>query len=303
LAALVLREAPAGVDALTLARGHRAGPSLDVQERPLPDADRFLAEARQRLASNGLLQSRFTFRERITDVRLNPFGRMGTGPIEVFEVYPVQGSEMTYRRLVERGGYPLPPAEIREQDRKFLGRYEAWRRQLAREGKNEREARLRKETEAQAKERGQAAEILDLFVFTLAGRDTIAGQPAIIVSFKPKPGARPQSREARIASSFVGRAWLHEDEYQVIQVEAQAFEDAVIGWGVVARLHKGATASLTREKIGDAWLPRRTHFNGDGRALLFRRATFHFTREYSDYRPFDPAQLSAMLAVSTTGSN
>jgi hypothetical protein len=274
-----------------------------AQPAALPDPDRFFAEARKRLASNALLQSRFMYRERVTELKMNPFGRIGTGPIEVFEVYPVQGQDMTYRRLVERDGKPVPRAEVVAQDRRFAARYSQWQRQLAAEGRNERDARLRKQAEERARDQKQAAEVMELFTFAIERRETLNGQPVIVVSFKPKPGAQPKSREARVASSFAGLAWVHEFEHEVIRVEADAVNDATIGWGVLARLYKGAKATLTRHKFGDAWLPVETRFDGTGRALLFRKAIFNFRREYSDYRPFDQGYLNGLLAASSTGNN
>jgi hypothetical protein len=271
-------------------------------QSPLPDADRFFAEARKKLASNALLQSRFMYRERVTEVKMNPFGRMGTGPVETYEVYPVQGEDLTYRRLVERDGKPVPRTEIVTQDRRFQARYRAWQRDLAQEGRNEREERLRKQAEERARDQKQATEVMELFTFTLERRETLQGMPAIVVSFRPKPNARPQSREARVASAFAGLAWVHESEHEVIRVQAEAVEDATIGWGVLGRLYKGATAALTRAKIGDTWLPLETRFDGTGRAL-FRKATFRFRREYSDYRPFDPGYLNGLLAASSGSSN
>jgi hypothetical protein len=108
---------------------------------PLPDRDAFLAQARKRLAGNAVLQSRYTYRERKTDVGMNPFGRIGTGPLETFEVYPLLDN-MTYRRLVERDGVKVSPAALAAEDRQFLARYEEWQRTLAREGQSAREIRL-----------------------------------------------------------------------------------------------------------------------------------------------------------------
>jgi hypothetical protein len=234
-----LRVAVAAVLAATLA--HPA-----AQSAPLPDADRFFAEARKRLASNGLLQSRYMYRERVTEVRANPFGRIGTGPVETFEVYPVQGQELTYRRLVARDGKPLPPDELVAQDRRFLARYNEWRRRLAAEGQNEREARLRKIADERARDQKQAAEVMELFTFALQRREALDGMPAIVVSFRPKPGAQPHTREARVAASFAGHAWVHEHEHEVIRVEADAVTDATIGWGVLhidARTHRRRLAA------------------------------------------------------------
>ena len=71
---------------------------------PLPDQAHFFAEVQKRLASNDLIQSRYTYRERSTEVHMNPFGAMGTGAVLVYEVYPHPNDELTYRRLVEREG-------------------------------------------------------------------------------------------------------------------------------------------------------------------------------------------------------
>jgi hypothetical protein len=266
-----------------------------AQDSPLPDSAAFLVEVRKRIASNDLIQSHFSYRERATELRLNPFGRMGTGPVLVHEVYPHPNDDLTYRRLVERDGHELPLADLADQDRRYRERLTQWQRQIAREGRSEREARQRKDAEARAKDQAQANEALDLFTFTLDGRETWEGQPAITITFVPKPDAHPRTREGRVAAAFAGKAWVHEYEYQVMRVEAKAVDDVMFGFGVVARLNKGSTAVFTRRRIGDAWLPVETRFNGAGRALLFRKVQIDFTRAYYAYRPFDPSELPSRL--------
>jgi hypothetical protein len=273
-----------------------------AQHGPLPDRERFLAEARKRLASNELLQSRYTYRERVTEVRFNPFGAIGTGPIEIYEVYPVVPGQLTYRRLIERDGVPTPPTELLLADRQFLARYYQWQRDLAREGQDERQARLKRETAEREKDRARAAEAVGLFQFTLERRDTLDGQPVILVRFVPRPNVQPTSREGRIAASFAGTAWVHEHEHEVMRVEAEAIEDTVFGYGVIARLHKGATALFIRQKVGDVWLPVETRVNGTGRAMLFRKVNINYLREYSAYRVFDLAEFTKRIGVAT-GNN
>jgi hypothetical protein len=268
----------------------------------LPDRETFLAEARKRLASNDLLQSRYSYRERVTEVRMNPFGKLGTGPLQIYEVYPVVPGDLTYRRLIERDGVRVPAAELLLADRQFLARYYQWQRDIAREGENERDARLKREAAAREKDLAQAKEAIGLFDFTLDRRDTLEGQPVIVVRFRPKPNAQPRSREARIASTFAGLAWIHEREFEVMRVEAEALDDTVFGYGIIARLHKGAKAVFTRRKFGDVWLPVETQVDGSGRAMLFRKVTFNYLRQYSDYRLFNPAELTERLGVAT-GNN
>ena len=143
---------------------------------------------------------------------------------------------------------------------------------------------------------------MGLFAFSLERRDILEGQPVIVVRFSPKPDVQPHTREGRIAASFSGFAWVHEREHEVMRVEAEAIADTVFGYGVIARLHKGAKALFTRRKFGDVWLPVETRVTGTGRAMLFRKVTINYLREYSDYRLFDPAQLTTRLG-GATGNN
>jgi len=271
-----------------------AGPT-GMSPEPLPDRELFFAEVRKRLASNDQIQGRFSYRERTTELSLNPLGRMGTGPVLVYDVYPHPYSKLTYRRLIERDGQALSRAELDEQDRDYRKRLADWQRRVSREGLSDRQARLREAQQARDKDVERAREALDLFTFAIEGRDTWEGQPAIVVRFTPRPDASPTSREGRVAHAFSGRAWIHEHEYEVMLVEAEAIDDVSFGFGLVARLHRGSTARFTRQRIDGAWLPVTTQFQGTGRALLVRKVVIDFSRTYEDYRAFEPADLPARL--------
>ena len=149
-----------------------------------------------------------------------------------------------------------------------------------------------------AKERELAREALDMFNFTIVGRDTWEGNPAIIVAFEARPEAQPRTREGRVAHAFKGRAWVHETEYQVMHVEATATRDVAFGWGIIARLHRGSEVRFTRRRVNGVWLPVETAFDGTGRALVVRKVSIHFRRKYYDYRPFDASELPARLSAS-----
>ena len=179
--------------------------------RRCPTRPASLPRCSKRLASNDLIQSRYSFRERSTEVRLNPFGAMGTGPEMVYEVYPHPSDELTYKRLVERDGRPLTTEEIARTGPRPIGSGSrpgngGWRARATRSGL----LRLRKAQEERLKDEARAREALDMFDFAIAGRDTWEGQPAIIVTFTPKAHTEPRSREGRIASAFAGRVWVHE---------------------------------------------------------------------------------------------
>ncbi len=207
--------------------------------------------------------------------------------------------DLTYRRQVLRDGVPVPREELAQADREYLARYHEWQRALAREGQSARAARERRLEVERDKDRARASEAVALFEFTLSRREMLDGQPAIVIAFRVKPNVRPQSREARIASSFAGEAWVHEHEYEVMRVDAKAVSDTSFGFGIIARLHKGAEATFRRAKVAGAWLPVETRVTGTGRAMLFRKVQFSYLRLYSDYRPFDPATIPQLLAAAT----
>jgi len=272
-----------------------AGVTVPAQA-PLPDEAAFFAEARARLASNPDLRARYAYRERRTEMQFNPFGRIGPGPVEVYEVFPGPTRALTYRRLVERGGVPVPAREIAEQDREHLAEIHGHERARTGERASARAEREARDRQRRAEAQAQADEVIALFDFRIAGRERLEGEPAIVVTFAAKPGARPRSREARLAAAFRGRAWVHEHEYELLRIEAEATEDVSFGFGVIGRLHEGATATLVRRRALDTWLPVESRFEGTGRALLLRRVEFTSVYEYSDYRHFDPTRLAAMLS-------
>jgi hypothetical protein len=235
---------------------------------------------------------RFSHKERSTEIRFNPFARMGPWPKVLTEVFPSADDQFTYRRILERDGRPM--SDLDEQDRKYRARLEAHQRELSGEPAGTRAARLKAEELDRAKQEANVRSTLDLFTFTLERREMWEGVPAIVVRFVPKPGGQATSREARVAKGFSGRAWVHEHDGDVMHVKAQAIEDVSFGFGLVGRLYQGSSIEFSRQKIQGAWLPTLTVFKGTGRVFL-RWVDIDFRREYFDYRPYDPADLADRL--------
>jgi hypothetical protein len=130
------------------------------------------------------------------------------------------------------------------------------------------------------------ADVVEALQFELSGREVVGGRPMITVTFTPRPGARPESREGKIARAFSGTIWIDEAAREVARVEAVAGDSLSVGFGLVARLGKGTTASLVREPVADGtWLPTSLRLKGEGRALLFiRKVEVDFAIDWFDYR-------------------
>jgi hypothetical protein len=227
--------------------------------RPLPDHDAFVRATRDNLLRAQREQFNYAYKERRTEFHVNPFGRVGTGAIEGFEVTPIENGTVILKRLIERDGKPVRNGDV---DRIKV------REERRREGR-----------------RTSMDDVVAMLTFTTNRRETVNGRDAIVITFAPKPEGEPQTREGRIAKVFTGSAWVDEASREVIRVEATAVDTISFGLGLIARLNKGTTVSLTREPIdGQIWLPTSIRFAGEGRALLFRRLNVDQRIEWSEYR-------------------
>jgi hypothetical protein len=232
------------------------GQEPPLPQRPLPEAEPFFAAARDNLARAGQVQDRYAYKERRTELHMNPFGRIGTGGVRVQEVTPGSEPGVFFRRLLERDGMPV--ADARPE------RFERRRRPQARSSIEDTVAVLR---------------------FEVARRERVGGRDQIVVTFEPKEGAKPQTREGRLARVLKGTIWIDEEALEVVRAEATAMDDVSYGLGVVARLRKGAVMSLTRERVADrVWLPTSVRFSGEGRAMLFRKLNVNHVIEWYDYQ-------------------
>jgi hypothetical protein len=180
---------------------------------------------------------------------------------------------------VERDGQPLPKDELAKEDRK----------QQAREAKA-----ARRSAEVQAESRRKETEAIDeifrLYDIRIVRREPLDGRDAILMTFAPRPGVETTTRPGRIVKKFSGRAWIDEADRQLVRVEGELTDDLSFGFGILAKLKKGARAELKRRKVNDEiWLPAEARFVGHARVLLVKGIHIDALSEYSDYRKFTVA--------------
>lgn len=227
-----------------------------AQERPLPESKPFLIVVRDNLAKSGQVQGAYAYRERATELHRNPFGKIGTGGIRVYDVTPAAEPGVWMRTLLERDGTPVVDA------------------------KPERVERRRRPQSGSSIE--DAADVLS---FDVVRRERLDSRDHIVVRFQGKPDAKPSTREGRLARVLTGHIWIDEQAQEVVRAEATATDDVSYGMGMVVRLRKGATMSLTRAPVdGKVWMITSLRFTGEGRAMLFRKLTVNHVIEWFDYR-------------------
>jgi hypothetical protein len=244
----------------------------------------------------------YTYKERRTDVHTNPFGKLGTDGISLFEVYPSPNRRLVYRRLVERDGKRLPARDLAEQDREYRARVAAVLRENA--SRTADQQRLLTEEAEDARRRRQRAidDVVDALEFKLKGRATHDGVTAIVFTFAPRPNARPTTRQGRTAQKFTGTIWVDEAAAEVMRVEARSISDITYGFGLVARLGEGTTATVTRQHVGNQlWMPTRLTLSGRGRAILFRSLVIDYAIDWFDYRRLAEESLAPFLDARVEG--
>lgn len=267
--------------------------SVRAQNGPPPMSDAFYGMVRDNLARAERVSHLYTYKERRTDVHTNPFGRLGTGGASLFEVYPSPLRPLVYRRLVERNGEPAAAAELARQDSAYRARVTEVLR--ARGVLGAEEQQLVEDEARRARERRERAinDAVDALEFALKERTTYNGVPAVVITFRPKAGAAPATRQGRTAQKFAGTVWIDEKAAEVMRLDATSIDDISYGLGIVARLGRGTTATVTREPVGDGiWMPTELTLSGRGRAVLFRRLVVDFSIEWFDYRRL-PGELLA----------
>lgn len=261
-----------------------SGPASSASGPALPDTRAFLEEVRRNLASDETLLENYTFTEEYTERRLDSGGGLKRVEQKRYEVYPSVEPGKVYRRLVAQDGRKLTEQELAEQDKKHEARSERKLARHAGEDDETRKARLEGDTE---KEREVVDEVFRMDDIRVAGRETIDGRPAIVVTFTPRPGYKPVTRGAKVIQKLDGRAWIDEEDKQLVRLEGRLLDNVGVGPAKLARLQKGATAYFQRRKVNDEiWLPAEARFSGAAKMLLFFGGRLELQSRYSDYKKF-----------------
>ncbi len=261
--------------------------ALLAQERPLPDQDTFLREARKRLQTDASLQSSYVYRETRREQKLDGAGKVQEESVKVFESYPGLPGEDRWDQLISENGRPRPAAEIEEERRDRQKKAEEIARAMVQQPARE-QARQQREYAAQRREFDAIVDdLFRVYDIHMQRRERVSGYDTILFELTPRPDARPQTREGGQMRNVVVHAWVSESEYQIVRVEAEVVDTLSIGFGLLARLHKGAKLTFLRTKVNnEVWLPSRASYSGSARVGLIAVLRRAGSSEFSGYRKF-----------------
>jgi hypothetical protein len=224
--------------------------------RPLPDRAVLFKTTQDNLARAQREQGRYAYKERRTELHTNPFGKIGTGAVRVYDVTPGGQPGVIIRTLLEKDGVKVSNAKPEREERR-----------------------------GRAQSQSSIDDVVSTLDFVMQRRESVGGKDAIVVTFAPKPGARPQTREGKMAKLFTGSIWIDESAQEVVRVEGTAIDSMSFGLGMIARLNEGTRVALTRQPVdGGIWLPTSVRFVGVGRAMVFRKLTIDYAVDWFEYR-------------------
>jgi hypothetical protein len=263
--------------------------------RPLPDRDTFVREARERLRLDDEVLARYAYTER--EVRTDyDSGKVEKRTEKIYEVHPSVDGSPSYRQLQSVDGVSVSRVALDAAYSKYRRDVAEWQRGRARESASERKRR----EDRNAADRREGQRLLDdgfrIYDFRVVGRETIRGRPAIVLTFAPHPGVTARVDGAAMLLKVAGRAWVDEEDREMVRLEAHTTDTITYGLGILARLAAGSTGVFERQKVnGEGWLPMRSVIRASGRIALVKRVDLEQLNEYSAYRKFslDPAPPSS----------
>jgi hypothetical protein len=255
-----------------------------AQSPELPPRDTFLREVRETVTRSQEAAHRYAYKERRTELRLNPFGRMGTGGTHVYDVTPSPNAKLTYRRLIERNGVALSQFELDRQDAEYAARVKRIAVDHDHDSPQARERRRGEDLLARRRAQMIVEDVIAALQFDVAKREFRGGKAQIVISFAARPDARPVTREGQMMKAFRGNIWVDEASREIVDVHATAIDDVGFGGGFIAKVYSGMETAVERHEIEPGvWMPTRLTLRGDVRAI-FRTARIDHVVEWFDYR-------------------
>ncbi|HEX3102522.1 MAG TPA: hypothetical protein VHQ01_12045, partial [Pyrinomonadaceae bacterium] len=191
-------------------------------------------------------------------------------------------------RLIEKNGKPLNPKDQENADKDAAKQVEEIEKKIAKA--DERRAKGGNDNDEENGKRISVAELLRASKLSNPRRERFRGRDVVVFDFEPNPAF--DMKNAKSMLKFFGKTagvmWIDEKDKQVARLEAVLYENFNIGGGVLAKLNKGATFTLDRERIGDEiWLPSQTDINLSVRVFMVKGIDVNQIVKSYDYHKFE----------------
>ncbi|MBI4905588.1 MAG: hypothetical protein HY820_18290 [Acidobacteria bacterium] len=194
--------------------------------------------------------------------------------------------EIDVLRLIARDDKPLTATEAAQQEERLKTTLANHRARQTSASK----PRPRRSVEEEMQLMREFPEALD---YRLTGNERLRGRTANIYEFTPRPGYSPKSFKYRVFEKIRGRIWTDESSGEMIQVEAEVFENVGVGFGILGKINKGTRFFMSRtEAAPGIWMPASQRIHFEARVLLVKNMRQEIDVNFSEYK-LKPAKVAS----------
>lgn len=177
------------------------------------------------------------------------------------------------KRLIEKNGQPLSPAETQAEDARLQDFIHD-------------PAKLAKQRKDAQHDDQNATALLKMlpeaFVWTIKSRDA----DTLTLHFEPDPNFNPPDMQSRVLRAMNGELVINEKQERIQEISGKLTRDVTFGWGLLGRLHEGGTFRVLRKELTPkVWEITETHVHIEGKALLFKNIGEQQDEVQTDFTP------------------
>lgn len=222
----------------------------------------------------------YTYIQRQQEDELDGKGNVKSTETSTSEVVMIYGEQV--ERLTAKNGQPLSEKDAEKEEKKIQKIIDKRKN----ESESDRKERLEKEEKEREKGRSFVQEMVDAYIFQVAGTEQLGGRDAYVIDADPRPGYKPRIKEGRVLPKFRFRVWIDKTELQWVKLDALCIDTVSFGW-FLARLHKGTRVVIEQTRVNDeVWLPKHVAAKIDARVALLKKYNVNQDYTFSDYRKF-----------------
>jgi hypothetical protein len=125
------------------------------------------------------------------------------------------------------------------------------------------------------------------------------GDPALVVlDFKPNPGWSPPNLESELLTGLAGRVWIDPRSRTMVRLEATLIHAVNIGWGMLAHIYPGGTATLEQTNAGgQRWIIQRIVEQLTVQALMVKNVKQKLISDATDFQPVAPMNYRQAIKI------
>jgi hypothetical protein len=255
-----------------------------VSGAPLPDIPELLKSVQANEDRIEKMIEDYHYKQKVVNREFDKNGALRETSSQTAQISFFQGNRL--RRLIEKNGKPLSPDEQAAEDEKVQKRVEEIGRQIA---KKEAKAAATGQTQDDEDQRTSIAEMLRASNLINPRRERFRGRDVIVFDFEPNPNFDYKNAKSilKVFGKMTGAMWIDEKDKQVARLEATLADGHKIGGGFVARVKKGASLMLEKERVNEEiWLPSVTELNLSAKVMLVKGISVNQIARAYEYRKF-----------------